>query len=363
MTRFHRTLIALAWFIGCASLPRPSVLDRSRATSTSPAQQEARQLAPQAYANAERLRLEAESAFDGGELERARALGEQSLAAFERATTQANLARAEQRVALAQKDLTDTEQELAGLQAHQQKLDAEIRALELRYKVERDAEPRVAIAPASPQREAARRAAARSTSEQARLFCVAAQLLEPQQRDELGAQLESVDSLQAGLSKARPSESISEALDLRAACLQALTRARRQAPAADTPAGSSLLSRLTAALPDTAPFEDDRGVVIVEEDLVGAAHDTLGAAARQRLQRLAEVAQAHPQLPVLVVIHSEQGEQGSARLLDELKRELAHVGLQRAVLHHSGNRLPTAARLVKGAKPNANRIEFVFVTR
>ncbi len=356
-----RSLIAVACIIGCASLPRPSVLERSRATSLSPAQQEARQLAPQAHANAERLRLEAESAYESGELELARALGDHSLAAFERATTQAHLARAEERVVLAQHDLARVEQELANLEAHQQQLEAEVRALELRYKVERDAEPRVAIEPASPRREAARRAAARSTSEHARLLCVAARLL-GEQADELAKLLGSLDSLQSQLSKAAPSESISTALDLRAACLQALTRARRQDPPEGAPSPASLLSQLATAMPDAAPFEDDRGVVVVQYDFVGPTPAALKPAAQQRLKQLAEVAQAHPTLPLLVVVHSDRGEAASSSVLDLMKTELSRAGLDRAVLHHSGNRLPSAARLVSGAKQNANRLEFVFVT-
>lgn len=362
MKRSHRSFIAVACIAGCATLPRPSVLDRSRATSLSPTQQEARQLAPQAHANAERLRLEAESAFESGELELARALGDHSLAAFERATTQANLARAEQRVALARHDLARVEQQLATLEAHQQQLEAEVRALELRYKVERDAEPRVAVAPASPQREAARRAAARSISEHARLLCVATRLVTQQDDDDVTQLLQSLDSLQSQLSKTAPSESISTALDLRAACLQALTRARRQDPPQDSPSPTSLLSQLAAAMPDAAPFEDDRGVVVVQTDFVGPTPSSLSPAAQQRLRQLAEVALAHPKLPILVVIHSEQDETAAKPLLDLMKTELARVGLDRAVLHHSGNRLPSAARLVSGAKQNTRRIEFVFVT-
>jgi len=83
-------LLALA----CASAPRPQVLVAVDAEEKSPAVAQARAQAPQAFARAAALKRDAEAAHDAGDPAQAQILGEQSLAAYQRAVTLAGITRA-----------------------------------------------------------------------------------------------------------------------------------------------------------------------------------------------------------------------------------------------------------------------------
>src|SRR5262245_3534172 len=91
---------------GCASTPRPPVLDQSAAVAENPALDAERQWAPQAFAHAAQLQLQAEEAFDAGKRDESVALAEHALAAYQSAVAMARLAKAEQRIASAQQKLS-----------------------------------------------------------------------------------------------------------------------------------------------------------------------------------------------------------------------------------------------------------------
>ena len=140
---------------------------------------DARKNAPQAYARAELLKQRADQAYADKDLPSAQILGEQALAAYLRATLEARLTKAENRLAEARVLETHQSERLAQLDVEQQRLSAEAADLELRAKVARDAEPLAKNEPASPEREKARREAARAIVTQGSLLCVAARLIEP----------------------------------------------------------------------------------------------------------------------------------------------------------------------------------------
>src|SRR6187551_3221971 len=133
----------------CAPTPRPEIMREVDAARASAAVQSAAKSAPQAYADAELHRAQAEQAFGDGSQASAQILSEQALAAYTRATVQARLARAQAALADEQTRLTKATASQADLDAQQQRFLLEAEALETQLKVIRDAEPLPVSAPAS----------------------------------------------------------------------------------------------------------------------------------------------------------------------------------------------------------------------
>jgi hypothetical protein len=172
-------LLSLVGVAACAPTPRPEIMREVDAARASAAVQAAAKNAPQAYADAELRRTQAEQAFTDDKQVSAQILSEQALAAYTRATVQARLARAQSALADEQARLAKATLVQADLDAQQQRFLLEAEALETRLKVVRDAEPLPINAPASAEREQARLAAAKALLSQAKLLCMAARLLEP----------------------------------------------------------------------------------------------------------------------------------------------------------------------------------------
>src|SRR6188768_2317085 len=292
-------LLALLSLSACATPARPQIMSQVERTREGQAVQDARKNAPQAYARAELLTQRAEQAYADNDLPGAQILGEQALAAYLRATVEARQTRAEARLAEARLSEKTQSERLAQLEVEQQRLSAEAADLELRAKVARDAEPLAKNEPASPEREKARREAARAIVTQGTLLCVSARLIEPN-RSALGALSSKAEELRKKLDTAAPA-AIDEATALRSDCLRELTLARRPRAQANPSQGESdsLLTELSRA--DFLPFRDDRGVVVSLHAPREAGK--LGAKATEKLTELGRVAKAHAAFPVLVVTH------------------------------------------------------------
>jgi len=347
--------------LACASTPRPRVLLSLDATEASPAVTQARGQAPQAFARAQALRHDAEQAHQSGDPAAAQILGEQAMAAFQRAVTLASVTRAEQRVGAAELGVARVTAALAQAAEVQRQLDADTGALELRLKVARETLPLpVSGPPASPQRELARREAARALVAQARLLCSAARLLEPQR-----ATLEPAFQKLADLEKLLASNAqtpIDDASAARNTCLTELTATRRahtQANPAD-PANDLLLKELSDA--SLTPSRDDRGVVVTLEAPF-EKDDRLTARAATRLGDLAGVAKAHPDFPLMLVLHS-------AAKLPDARQTARSEHAASALREHGAPRVETATAGVAlprldpkqpGAAARNDRVEVVFV--
>ena len=359
--RLCRALLAASFALGCAGAPQPRVLselDRVRASHTVAS---ARGGAPQAFARAEGLRAEAVRLHDNEDPAGAQIVGEQALAAYQRAVTLAGLARAEARTVHAQDELARLEGELARTATAQQTLEADTRALELRLKVARETLPQpVSGPPASPDRELARRDASRALAAQARLLCSAARLLEPK-RASLDATFQKLGEFEAALPSA-PMAPIDEARALRTQCLRELSSTRRARTQANP--ASAAADRLLSELSDAAlvPSRDDRGVVITvhkpfERD------DSLTADAMKKLAELASVAKTHPDFPLLVVVHSA-GKLPEARDSARLERATAAIknqGVSNVASANVGPALPGLDPKQPGAASRNERLEIVFV--
>ncbi|WP_437915076.1 hypothetical protein WME73_06200 [Sorangium sp. So ce302] len=161
----------------CAPIPRPAVLDELDHVRAGAAAAESKRHAPGAFARAEKLRGDALAALESEDRSGAQILGEQAIAAHAHAHALSRVARAEAAETEAKAQRSAGEASLAGLEAEQSRVAAEVDALDMRTKVARDAQPVVPSGKADADREKARLAAARSLALQARLLCGAARLL------------------------------------------------------------------------------------------------------------------------------------------------------------------------------------------
>jgi outer membrane protein OmpA-like peptidoglycan-associated protein len=359
----RRRLLALALVAaGCASIPRPRVLGEVDAVERSPAAVESKRLAPQAHARAELLRRRADQAFDSGDRAAAQGLGEHALAAYTHAFVLSRVTKAEQQLATARQSLAKAQSELTRLDEEQKRVSAEADDLELRVKVARDAIPLTPNAPASAEREAARRDAALALAGQARLLCLAARLLDGK-LEGIGPTSAKVDALEQKFGKGAPVP-IDEAIVLRSSCLKLLTEARRpnQRTAPASGQEDALFAELTQ-VNTLMPFRDDRGIVVTLRGLFGKT-EALSTAGAEQLALLGRVAKAHPAFPVLVVVHASQGAATArdSKRAEAIAQALRAAGAARVEAQTAGGAQPVSDPARPGAAARNERVEIVFVS-
>ena len=339
-----------------------------------PAALEAKDLAPAAYAHAEKLRGEATAAYDAGDIAGAQILGERALAAYAHAHAVARIARADSWGEKAQAELAAARAELAKIDADQVRLTAEAEALDLKIKVVRDAQPLVASGRADPDREAARLASARALAVQARVLCAAARLLAsdaPKDSDvgklttTIDEATTAADKLDAAVGPAATLAPIDQASRTRAACLSALTLVRRaKSPVTRASgAGDALLTELSAG-GSWAPSRDDRGVFVTVRGI--HTGDALSTAGEAKIAEVAKIAAAHPTFPVAVVVHHDRTpaakEEASLRArTDAVVTALKKAGVTKVTGIVAGAAAPVVDPGGKDKTRNA-RVELVFVT-
>lgn len=351
-------LVLLVTAAGCATPARPPIMGEVERTRQGPAVVSASKEAPQAYARAELLRKRAEQAYAGSDLPSAQILSEQALAAYLRATLEARLTRAENRLAEAQALEQKQTQRLAQLDVEQQRLAAEASDLELRVKVARDAEPLAKSEPASPEREKARREATRAIVMQGSLLCVAARLVEPS-RASLAPLLAKADELTKKLQTSAPA-AVDDATALRSDCLRELTLARRPRVQQNPSQGESdaLLAELSRA--DFLPFRDDRGVVVSLHAPREAGK--LSRKASDKLADLGRVAKAHPEFPLLVVSHDAKPGAKDDGLGAQAAEALKAAGASRVEARSAGSTTPVVPPERPQAAQRNERLEIIFVS-
>ncbi len=350
----------------CASAPRPALLGQIDAIRDSNSARESRQLVPQADAKAEKLRADAEAAWPKGQTASAEILAERALVAYSDARELGRIVRAEQRLLATKAEVHQAELTLQKLQADQQSAAAEAADLDARLRVEREAESIADLKPSTPDRELARRVAAKTALSQARLLCVGARLLRgpaPQPYADIDAALTEIDGLESKGSAAKLPAPIREAIAARSRCQQLLTEQRRPAimanPTSEEP--DQLFVELAKA--GFAPSRDDRGIVVT---LSGAfAGSGVTSQTLARLTDLGHLAQAHGQAPILVVTHAAKGEPKPS---DQQRGEAAaarlkEAGVKQLQVQSVGGRLPLAQSGDLGANSRNERLELIFVTR
>lgn len=355
-------LATLVVLTGCAGArPLPPALVDAESASESPASARAAERAPQAHARARALLERAEAAHQRGDAASAQILAEHALAAFEHAVVLSRLSQAEARRGDAEARRELAEQELFELDQQQRRELAEVEALELRARVLRDTQPLPSNAPATPQRERARLDAARALALQARLLCQSARLLDAG-RPALATLLKELDTLDGRLAHGALPAPLDEATRLRSRCLSELGLVRR--PRTTTAPAEGTSDALLTALSTSAvhPVRDDRGVVVT---LRGAFRegDTLEAKSAQELTALAQVAKAHPDFPLLVVLHSAKGPSTELdqRRLERALSVLREAGAPKVDGAVGGDRAPVVEPRRPGAAERNARLEVVFV--
>jgi hypothetical protein len=343
----------------CAARVRPPLLVQADNARQAPAVREAEGSAPQAYAEAELYRRQAEQAFASDDRAGADVHSEQALTAYQRAVVELRLARANARLADEHARLEKARVQVTELEAEQQRVLAEVLALELRVKVAEDALPLPTNTQSSPAREQARLAAARALATQAKLLCISARLLDPA-RASLSEALGRLSALGPKLN-ASPAP-IDEATELRGTCLRELTLTRRPANQKNPGLGAAdaLLTELANA--NFLPFRDDRGVVVTLRSSFDAK-DALTNQAAAALDTLAKTAKAHPDFPLLVIVHGESAVSSSrdATAANACARALRSAGAPRVEAELAGNALPVLQPTRPDARERNLRIEVVFV--
>ncbi|HEU4406220.1 MAG TPA: hypothetical protein VFS43_13225 [Polyangiaceae bacterium] len=358
-----RALALGAWaalaLAACGAHVRPRVLDEAGALGTSAQGREARELAPMTFAEAERFRLDGERAAKDGNEARAQLLGERALAAYARATIQARALRAKVALERANADLAVPQGELASLQAEQGRADAEVRDLETRSRLAREALPAGAPGALDPGREAARLEASRSLATEARLLCLSAKLLGGA-AGALGPAEAQVAELGKALDAKPRQAPVELALRTRASCLSALVQSRREARAKRPAEDADVLLTALSREGSFTTSRDDRGVVVTLHDAF--AGGALSAGGRERLASLAKVAAAHPTLPLVAVVHEGEEPRGAA-----LERSRQRAGAvkgalgERAEVVLAGASRPVVAATGRAERGRNERLEVVFV--
>lgn len=347
----------------CGPAPLPPAVSQADAVSHSKAAGDAERFAPQAHAAAEKLRAEAKWLHSEGRIEEAAAAGEQAIAAFNEAFSLARAAQAEERIEAARARHEEAAKELARLDQLQGQIAAEADEFEMRARVHLDKEEVADMDQLSPDRARARRTAAKYLAAEARLLCLAADLLNPE-----AAALEQAKTSTSDVEKDLSVGSLNKDLYPRAAavrskCLEILTHARRERTKKSPQSADS--DRLLAALTETGQvfaFRDDRGIVVN----IGSPLDTAGALTDRSakiLKILAGTAKAHSDFPLMLVAHTARS--GQDKVADTT------LAAAKAALEGSGARVlsseavlgaqPVISASLQGADEKNERLEIVFV--
>jgi hypothetical protein len=224
--------------------------------------------------------------------------------------------------------------------------------------VARDAIPLTPSAPASAERDRARRAAIESLLSQARLLCAAAKLLEAESEPLTKAmsELESV----AKEADSVPQAPIDRARAARSACLRVLSQARTAElrKAATSGQTDALLDKLSQA--GHQPFRDDRGVVVTLRNVFLGAN--LSPEGKKALEELGATAKANPRFPLLVVAHSGRRGVNGMQHAERAAEVLRASGATQVSAHAEGIAQPVRDPKSAGAAERNTRLEVVFVS-
>jgi len=181
----------------------------------------------------------------------------------------------------------------------------------------------------------------------------------------LTAAIATVGELEKRLSdKPRPAP-IDIAMRARAECLAALTAARRPASGTSSIGRSDQLLSEVSAIAGLSPVRDERGVVVTLRG--GFSGTDIG---RDRLTTMGRIAQAHPDFPVLVVVHSRPKSESATvsaereqKLGETVAAALVDAGANRSHLsvEAAGTAHPSLAPGLSRDPGRSERIEIIFV--
>lgn len=354
-------LLLLLTACGRATLPEP--ISQAQAVSQSPSAQLAREYAPQAFAEAEKLRAEAEYLHSQGRKGEAGAAGEQALACYDEAFALAQLSQAEERLKKAQAEQAQAKAELMRLELIQAQVEKDAQAFEMQARVTLDTEAVKDTDQISSARLEARRLAAKQLAAEAALLCLGAKLLHGEEKT-LATVEQDLNALSNELSVGSTKiDLFPRATELRSNCLREITLARRPlAQKAPQASGSDELLAAISATGHYMVYRDDRGVVVnLGEPL--SAENELTQVTKDALTFLGGVAKKFPHYPLVVVTHTKQrGQQAKAQIMADLAQKiLTSTGAPNVNQLSVDNAQPVVFPSIKGAAEKNERIEVVFV--
>lgn len=349
--------------IACAAAPPPPALSEADAVSRSAAVEQARRLAPQATAAADKIYAEAQRLQREGQPEAAEVTSEQAVAAYEEAFALARAAEAKERLEKAEERLEQARTRLVELDARQARVARDADAYEMRARVALDKEEVKDVDSMTPERARARRRAAVQLASEAKLLCVSARLLDPK-AEHLSEAQKHVEELQSHLDQGSVRDDLfPRAAEGRSRCLKALTMIRRPKILQNPAASDS--DRLLEALTETGKlfaFRDDRGVVVnLASPFVQGTE--LKEEVSEIVQLLGGTAKKHDAFPLLVVVHTaRRGDEKLARQRGEAFADaLRNGGAPEVTVDVAGDAQPVVDGRVSGAAERNSRVEVVFV--
>jgi outer membrane protein OmpA-like peptidoglycan-associated protein len=305
---------------GCGGPPQPPALAEAERVARAPSGRTAATLAPEAFAHAEKLRLDARAAFQNDDRIAAQTLAERAIAAYHHALVLSRSVLATETANRARLALEQAEQAFSQYEAEHKRIATHADDLEVRANVIKDAVPIAPVGPTDATREAARLSSARSLALDARLLCAGAKMLAPTARGLVEAQT-ALSDLDKRLQQLRPAP-IDAAMRCRAQCLSVLTTARRTASTMSTLGRADQLLADLSAMGGLAPARDDRGVAVTLRGLFAGGQITTEG--KERLEALGRVAKTHPEFPLVVVVHaSGSGRVGREDLAADRQRGMA----------------------------------------
>ena len=358
------TLMAGVIALGCTAAPLPPPVTQADAVAESGAAMEAKDLAPQAFAAAEKMRAEAGWLYDEGRLEEAGIAGEQAIAGYNEAFALARAAKASERMALAQAELDQAKLAVAQLDVLQGQIAADADAYEMRARVHLDKEEVKDVDAISPERAKARRLAAKQLAAEADTLCLATRLL-----DADAVNLDEAEKKISVLAKELSQGSMKDdlyprATEVRADCLQRLTLVRRPETKKDPESAES--DRLLKALSETGKlfaYRDDRGVVVNLPSPL-SVQGSLSESATEALKILAGTAKAHPDFPVLLVIHTAKNgqEKRAEQISAAVQAALENGGVAKLTIQDVQDSQPAVSSRLQGSAEKNERVEVIFIT-
>ncbi|MBX3206637.1 MAG: hypothetical protein KF764_16305 [Labilithrix sp.] len=369
--------LAGALAIACGGAGASTIVKVSEAERTRQSLQgrDAQTLAPQAFAEADQALRAAREAERAGDHVAAELHAERAVAAYQHAVALARLTRATDDETQAKDALARAVEQSQRYATARKAAEREADDLEKQLRVAREAERPGAAGPADPERERARLVAARSLATQARLLCSAARLVSAEAPGLAEAEAAAAD-LEKKLEASPKPAPIDAAARARAACLGALTKARR-AGAPDADQADGLLGELSRSADpkatrttDLAPTRDERGVVVTLRSLFAGAKgsDKLTAEGERALGDLGRIAAAHPAFALQIVLHDATAPSAADVALgkkrgDAIAKALAGGGASAAKtkVEHAGAQAPVFDPADAKRRDKNARVEIVFV--
>lgn len=357
------SLATLIFGTSCSPAPLPPPVSQADAVSESKSALDAQTFAPQAHAAAEKLRAEAKWLHSEGRLEEAAAAGEQAIAAYNEAFALSRAARAEERIEAAKVKRDAAALELGKLDALQTEIAKVADELEMRARVELDKEAPKDVDQLTPDRAAARRTAAKHLAAEARLLCLAAEVLNKDQNGLREAKADAA-SVEKDLSVGSVNKDLyPRGAKARATCLEVLTHTRRARVKSEPESADS--DRLLTSLTETGQvfaFRDDRGIVVN----IGKPLDEKGElseTAQRILKLLGGTAKVHAAFPLMLVAHTARSgqEKEATTMVEKATVALATTGAKVASTDRVLGAQPVVATNLQGSAEKNERLEVVFV--